>query len=359
MSAIPHSPDRRVVFVAGAGRSGTSSMSGLLRILGMHVPQPEIVADETNPKGFGEPSWVVETHDRMLGLAGVQVSDSRPQAWDLAREVAERDVEQQRAAAWLAEHLADHPALVVKDPRLSWFLPMWRSAAQRNDATLGFVTMLRPPAEVVGSKRKYYNALNSPSHLAASWVNMLLHTEHETRSAGGGRAFVRYADLLQDWRGTAAHVNSSLGVALSEDPDRVAEADSFIDPALRRVTPDLAELGLAPPLHDLVMDTWNELAALGQPGGDTPDAQARLDELRETYAGLYQAAEDMSTSSRIAARREVRREMRQKFKAERDRVDYEPIPGNRRRVDLIPHEVRALVPAGVRRGVRRALRRPR
>ena len=40
---------RRVVFVVGSGRSGTSTMSGTLQTLGMHVPQPEVSADETNP----------------------------------------------------------------------------------------------------------------------------------------------------------------------------------------------------------------------------------------------------------------------------------------------------------------------
>ena len=72
---------RKVLFVAGAGRSGTSTMAGLMRIMGLHVPQPEVTADETNPKGFGEPRWVVDQHDRLLKEALVQVSDSRPEAW--------------------------------------------------------------------------------------------------------------------------------------------------------------------------------------------------------------------------------------------------------------------------------------
>ena len=57
---------RRVVFVVGSGRSGTSTMAGTLRTLGLHVPQPEVVADATNPKGFGEPRWVVDLHAELL-----------------------------------------------------------------------------------------------------------------------------------------------------------------------------------------------------------------------------------------------------------------------------------------------------
>ena len=81
MSDQPADYPRKVLFVAGAGRSGTSTMAGLMQILGLHVPQPEVAADESNPKGFGEPQWVVDNHDRLLREAGVQVQDARPDAW--------------------------------------------------------------------------------------------------------------------------------------------------------------------------------------------------------------------------------------------------------------------------------------
>ena len=67
----PEDYPRKVLFVAGAGRSGTSTLSGLMQLMGLHVPQPEVTPDESNPKGFGEPAWVVEHHDRLLKDAGV------------------------------------------------------------------------------------------------------------------------------------------------------------------------------------------------------------------------------------------------------------------------------------------------
>ena len=69
----PMSYDRKVLFVAGAGRSGTSTMAGLMKIMGLHVPQPEVEPDETNPKGFAEPAWAVEHHSRLLREAVVQL----------------------------------------------------------------------------------------------------------------------------------------------------------------------------------------------------------------------------------------------------------------------------------------------
>ena len=55
-----------LVLVVGVGRSGTSLLAGILGQLGFHIPQPEVQADDTNPRGFGEPRWVVDFHTRLL-----------------------------------------------------------------------------------------------------------------------------------------------------------------------------------------------------------------------------------------------------------------------------------------------------
>ena len=145
-----------MVFVAGSGRSGTSTMAGVLRQLGLYVPQPEVVADNTNPLGFGEPQWVVDFHNALLSRARVHASDARPGAWDIVAKTV-TDVVRTGLDDWVTEQFAAAASvgtteLVVKDPRVSWFLPTWIEAAGRADARACVATMLRPPAEVVASK---------------------------------------------------------------------------------------------------------------------------------------------------------------------------------------------------------------
>ena len=188
---------RRVVFVVGSGRSGTSTMSGTLQTLGLHVPQPEVAADATNPKGFGEPQWVVDLHTELLARSNVQVSDARPRAWLDAGRLSGDHATRERVTAWLESQFAEGDELVVKDPRASWFLGLWRACADRCDATSSYITMLRPVTEVVGSKKQYYDQRQGDVTRTAAWVNMMLHTERATR--GEQRRFVRYADLLADW----------------------------------------------------------------------------------------------------------------------------------------------------------------
>ena len=228
---------RRVVFVVGSGRSGTSTMSGALQTLGMHVPQPEVVADETNPKGFGEPQWVVDLHTELLQRCNVAVSDARPAAWFEAGRLANIERLRTRLHTWLEEQFAEAasteggPELVVKDPRLAWFLGLWRSAALRCEAAPAYVTMLRPVTEVVGSKQRYYSTRFGEIDRTAAWVNMMLHTERATR--GSQRAFVRYEDLLTDWTIPLFGIGQrfDLFAVKSASANDIRKVHQFIDPA--------------------------------------------------------------------------------------------------------------------------------
>ena len=181
--------NRRVVFVVGSGRSGTSTMAGTLRTLGLHVPQPEVVADATNPKGFGEPRWVVDLHHELLQRSNVQVSDARPRAWLDTGTTSGDHATRERVAAWLEDQFAVARRARRQGPaRLVVPRPV-ASRADRCDATSSYVTMLRPVTEVVGSKQTYYGPRGQSGAgsdqgdvtRTAAWVNMMLHTERATR----------------------------------------------------------------------------------------------------------------------------------------------------------------------------------
>ncbi len=154
----PPAPARTLVLVAGSGRSGTSLIAGILHRLGCRVPAPEVPADETNPRGFAESQWVVDLHAGLLRRARVQTADARPAAWALTAALCLDEGVRAEVRAWLAEQFADGEAIVVKDPRLSWFLPLWSRCAEDLGARTACVTMLRHPGAVVDSKQRWYGA---------------------------------------------------------------------------------------------------------------------------------------------------------------------------------------------------------
>ena len=223
--------------------------------------------------------------------------------------------------------------------------------------------MLRPPAEVVGSKQTYYANKLGSAHLAASWLNMLLHTERGTRDTtggeGGGRVFVRYADLLDDWTRVTMDVGERLGLqaVLHANSEQIRDGHRFVDPSLRRMTPTLDDLGLPPRLHELVGETWQELNRLAEPGGDTAEAHAALDQLREAYTDLYAEAEAISRSSVVHTEHVLKGRGRP---AAGPAGPGDPAPAEAPRgADRLPHGLRAAVPPSVRRGLRKVAGRER
>ena len=79
------------------------------------------------------------------------------------------------------------------------------------------------------------------------------------------------------------------------------EVHDFVDPKLHRVHASWDDLTVPGGLRDVAEATWDQLVLLADPGGDTPETHARLDELRRAYAALYAEAEALTQSSIDAA----------------------------------------------------------
>jgi hypothetical protein len=296
---------QRLVLVVGVGRSGTSLLSGILGQLGLHLPQPEVKADDTNPRGFGEPRWVVDFHKRLLRRHRVTVNDSRPAAWEILARTSGDPAARAELRGWLARELDAHGAIVVKDPRTSWFLPLWTHCAGELGIAPDFATMLRHPAETLTSARVSYGAWQSPASRAAAWLNVALETERATR--GGRRAFIRYDTLLAGWRGEVTRVGRALELPqlVDIDPARAAVVDGFVDPTLHRNRvgwDDLEDPPVPAGVRELAERAWAELQPLAQTGGDEPAALAALDASHAAFTALYAEAEAIAQSSITAAK---------------------------------------------------------
>jgi hypothetical protein len=332
--------DRRLLLVVGIGRSGTSVMTGVLGQLGWYVPQPEVQADDTNPRGFGEPRWVVDFHTELQKLARVSNMDSRPGAFDAMREITANRVANRRLRAWLKEQFAQAEHVVVKDPRIVWFLPMWQQCARDLGVDTSFATMLRYPTEVLTSARTWYGQWQNDASRAASWLNVMLHTEQLTR--GAPRAFVRYDDVLSSWEPQVARIAAPLraewmvdAVATSRDA-----ISSFVDPSLRRSQVGWDEVAVPARLRERVEKAWDQLVALTEAKGDTDAAHVALDASRADYCVFYRETELIAQLSIRAA-----------LMSEPPPPPAPPPPPTRRLqvVRRIPKPIRMLMPLGFRR----------
>lgn len=294
-TVAPRQPDQqRIILIIGPGRSGTSTMAGSLVKTGMKVPGRSIKGNQTNPSGFFEPRWVVDFHKRHLDRTQVGTLDASPYALERVTKATDRDKVRTTLRTWLAKRLDEQERLVIKDPRAVWFRDLWVEAARDLGVEPGFVTMLRHPAEVSASRGKYYARADRESRRSdditriGGWVNVALTSEQITQ--GSPRAFVRYTDLVADWRRVLARLETPLGLTFEPGLDVSPHpVDEFIDPTLHRVQVDWDDVEIPAQLRDIGERTWAGLTSLAD-DGEQPQVLADLATLREEYRQLTEDA---------------------------------------------------------------------
>lgn len=284
----------QLVVVTGAGRSGTSSVAGSLKRLGLHIPQPEKQPDEWNPRGYYESSWPTTFHARWLKPL-LRDMDARPHASAVALDSLTPEREEQ-FTAWLVEQVAlrePGDVMLVKETRAFWVLPLWSRAAEAAGARLTTLTMLRHPTQVVRSRDTKHQAgrpeeqrTQRETTNVAAWVNSLCETERVTRPFP--RSFVLYDELVADWRTALGRAGEHLGLDLG-DVTGPHPVDDFLDVSLNRSANTWDGLEVGGPLVDLAERSWAAAGRLVE----RPDDPAVVDlvaGLRSEYAGLYAMA---------------------------------------------------------------------
>jgi hypothetical protein len=337
---------RSLVLVVGSGRSGTSLFTGIMQRLGFYVPQPEVPADETNPRGFAESQWVVDFHTRLLHKCNVRVSDARPAAWGLVAQAVVDDEVGRELREWLAEQFDESSDVIVKDPRLSWFVPLWCRCAEELQVSPRFVMMLRHPAAVIDSKQRWYGGWQGDVGHTAAWLNASLYAERATRK--GPRGLVRYDDLLEDWTKAVGRLGEGLDLRVIRDAPApaIVRVHEFVDHSLSRSRPSWEGIDLPAALREQADGVWDLLGEVADADGPLPDSLIeRLDAARAAYADLYGEAEAIAQSSIDAARRHRGRSRPPMTR---------PVATARR---VLPAGVRRRIPLGWKKTVYRMLSR--
>src|SRR6266542_139440 len=284
MDAMTGQPPRAIL-VLGMHRSGTSSTTRVLNLLGAELGSrllPPVARD--NEKGFWESQDAFEIDELLLAGLGRTWHDVRtmPEGW--LESAAACDA---RAAItrFIQKEFATSPLWAVKDPRLCRLAPVWLRALAECGVAPGLLFVVRHPLEVAASLQ----ARNgwSRSHSLLLWTQHLLEAERATRVCP--RVMVTYDQILEDWPGSMARVSRTLGVAWPRSFDEArAEIDAFLDAGERHHRALVAPA--AGPAHSGMLPT---LVA------ELFERCIRLSAGDDAWADLHRSAEDFPRVSAL------------------------------------------------------------
>jgi hypothetical protein len=255
----------------------------VLALAGANLPQNVMAGDEHNARGYFEPWKIALFNDERLRAAGGAWDDVFAYPFRPLPARAERSWIT-RAEALFGEEYGDATWPLLKDPRVTVLLPLWRTALGDLDVGLRAVIPVRHPLAVAGSLASRNGFAAEKSVLL--WTAYMLAAEAYTRDLP--RAFVSYDGLLGDWRAEVARIEAAHGAPLPRLTSKAAEAiAAFLTPELRHNAADegLAALGWAGALTADVL-AWFEAAAAGA----APDPAA----LDKSAAVLAERAGEMA-----------------------------------------------------------------
>ena len=270
---------RKAILILGMHRSGTSALARTCNLLGAAEPRNLLPPDEFNPRGYWECRQLCECHDDLLASANSRWHDyQRLDPHRLATE-ANRLGHRQRIKDAVSQAFGDAALFVLKDPRICRFVPLILSILDELKVRPVVILPVRNPLEVASSLQQR-DGFSRPKALLL-WLRHVLDAEYSSRAIP--RFFMRYEDLLLDWRtclGRAADITGLAWPGWSSESEQAI--DQFLTVKLRRQRASTEQLQAHPEVGSWIKDTYAIVSSLAESGEYRPDLD-RLDLIRSKF----------------------------------------------------------------------------
>ena len=247
----------RGIVVVGMHRSGTSALSGILRLLGFDLGANLLGPNEFNPTGYWENQSVVRLNDRILSHLGTSWSDVFLPPYHLDRTDL-RELFETEARDLLDKAFSGKRNWVLKDPRFSMLTDFWLPYLGERDISI--IHVVRHPLQVANSLERRDGFPRERGLLL--WFLQNLNAEFFTR--GLNRCFINYEDFILDWRDSLGDAFRQLNLRPVRSFDRAADdVERFI--AKGRTRPPEAFSGVSRDIEcNLVEEAFETLRDAGR-----------------------------------------------------------------------------------------------
>ena len=266
--------NQKTVFVLGMHRSGTSALSGILGKLGFAMPQNLLLGAAENPKGFFESIPILELNEEILAAGGSRWDDWR--AFDTAA-LSKVQIQQfrRRILDVLFFEFGNAPTIVVKDPRICRFAPLWLESVAHPIVLIPY----RHPLEVALSLHKRNEMPIAVGLLL--WLRHILDAERFSRDLP--RAFISMSELIDDWRSCLTVVAEKTQLTCFSSTTQMSdEIDAFLERGLKHHNISNDEAKNHALLHGWILEAYNAVIGLAH-GNDDKQYCTRMDSIHRNF----------------------------------------------------------------------------
>lgn len=269
-------PEKRLcIVVLGMHRSGTSAFTRVLSIAGAKLPENLNAAGGGNDLGYWESDPLISYNNALLAELGSSWSDWRK--LDFSRVPIKRRTEiKQEIADIVFAEFGDASLIVIKEPRICRFAPMFLDALAEAGFDCRCVLPLRSPLEVVQSLER--RDAMARGKAALLWLRHVLDAENASRDLP--RAFVAFDRLMANWRAAFDQATKQLRVTWPYGEEEISnQVEAFLSPSERHHETTAEQVLLDPMLRGWVTDTYAALQILESNPSSAP-ALSVLDRVR-------------------------------------------------------------------------------
>lgn len=209
-------------------RSGTSLMSGILRILGINFGDNLMPANESNELGYFEHNDIYGNNEKILRQLNSSWDDINelPENWHKAQEMV---FYKEEIKDIIRRDFGSCKVFGIKDPRISILLPLYLEILAELNIEPCFVVICRNAAETVRSleKRNNFDLLKSANLIKKYQESIEKYTQN------GKKVYISFEDLVSYPKFAVEKIKDNLGIKLKNFDTFESDLVRFIDPRLK------------------------------------------------------------------------------------------------------------------------------